>query len=80
MNLIENITLLIEANREFINNKSNSILEEKVRRLRYYFLISLQNSPEKSIVTKSYLETLQKNMDKENVNNEEYLFIKKLLD
>ena len=80
MSLIENITILIEANREFINNKSNSNLKEKIRKLRYYFLISLKNSPEKSIVTKSYLEILLKNMDNENINNEEYNFIKKLHD
>ena len=79
MSLIENIDLLIEANREFLTDKNNNKLEENVRKLKYFFMLSLKDSLEKSIATKSYLENLLINLKKDkNMKNEEYLFIKKL--
>ena len=53
--------------------------EERINKLRYHFLMSLNNSPEKSIVVKHYLENKLAENDKKNIKEEEYIFIKKLL-
>ena len=78
MSLLDSITLLIEANRQYLKNSNNKVLEEKKNRLRYYFLNSLKNSPEKAIVVKRYLENILKNMEKRNIKNMEYVFIKEI--
>ena len=78
MSLLDTIALLIEANKECINDMDNNELQEKRNKLRHYFIINLENSPEKSIVVKKYLESILKNMKKRNITNAEYSFIRRL--
>ena len=78
MSLLDTIALLIEANKECIIDSNNIKLQEKRNKLRYYFMISLKSSPEKSIVVKKYLESILKNMKKRNITGEEYIFIKEI--
>ena len=78
MSLLDTIMLLIEAYKQYMQDKGNNELREKKNRLRYYFLQSLKNSPEKSVVVKKYLENILKNMKKRNILNGEYRFIESL--
>ena len=78
MSLLDTIMLLIEANKQYLQDKENNELREKKNKLRYYFLLSLKNSPEKSVVVKKYLESILKNMKKRNILNSEYKFIESL--
>ena len=78
MSLLDSIALLIEANKEYMKDKENNELRDRRNKLRYYFLLSLKNSPEKSIVVKKYLESILKNMKKRNIFNSEYIFIESL--
>ena len=78
MSLLDTIALLIEANKEYTQDKENKELREKKDKLRYYFLLSLKNSPERSVVVKKYLESILKNMKKRNILNSEYKFIESL--
>lgn len=78
MSLLDTIMLLIEANKQYLQDKENNELREKNNKLRYYFLLSLKNSPEKSVVVKKYLESILKNMKKRNILNSEYKFIESL--
>ena len=78
MSLLDTIMLLIEANKQHLQDKENNELREKKNKLRYYFLLSLKNSPEKSVVVKKYLESILKNMKKRNILNSEYKFIESL--
>lgn len=78
MSLLDTIMLLIEANKQYLQDKENNELREKKNKLRYYFLLSLKNSPEKSVVVKKYLESILKNMKKRSILNSEYKFIESL--
>ena len=78
MSLLDTIALLIEANKEYTQDKENKELREKKDKLSYYFLLSLKNSPERSVVVKKYLESILKNMKKRNILNSEYKFIESL--
>lgn len=57
MNLIENIELLLITNIEYERNPKNSILLEKRNKLKYYIILGIKGSPEKSLLLKNYLET-----------------------
>ena len=74
MNIIENIDLLIKLNNVCSKN-SNAKLLEKRNRIRYYLLIEIQNSPEKALILKTYLEEIINSVKKD---TEEFLFVKKL--
>ena len=78
MSLFDTIILLIEVNKKHMQEKDNKELIDKKNKLKYYFLLSLKNSPEKAIVVNNYLDNILKKMEKRNLINNQYIFINQI--